>query len=54
MFYFTIALSILIATATLCASYLFHEAGILYVVGLGISMFGFGFILGEQSEQGEE
>ena len=49
MLYFTLALSVIVATATLCASYLFHEAGILYVVGLGVSMFGFGFLLGEQS-----
>jgi hypothetical protein len=49
MFYFTVALSVLIATATLCASYLVNEAGVLYVVGLGISMFGFGFLLGEQN-----
>jgi hypothetical protein len=54
MMYFNLALSIVVATATACASYLFHEAGLLYVVGFGVSMFGFGFLLGEQSGQGEE
>ena len=53
MMYFSLALSIIVATATLCASYLFHEAGLLYVVGFGVSMFGFGFLLGEQSGQNE-
>ena len=54
MMYFNLALSIVVATATACASYLFNEAGLLYVVGFGVSMFGFGFLLGEQSGQGEE
>jgi len=53
MLYFSLALSIIVATATLCASYLFKEAGLLYVVGLGVSMFAFGFLLGEQTG-GEE
>jgi hypothetical protein len=53
MLYFALALSIVVATATLCASYLINEAGVLYVVGFGVSMFGFGFLLGEQTEGDE-
>jgi hypothetical protein len=54
MFYYTLALSVIVATATVCASYLFNEAGLLYVVGFGVSMFGFGFLLGEQTEGDEK
>ena len=50
MMYFSLALAIIVSTATVCATYLFNEAGVLYVVGFGVAMFGFGFLLGEQSE----
>jgi hypothetical protein len=49
MFYFTLALSVLIATATACIGILLHDVGLLPVVGLALSAFGFGFILGEQN-----
>jgi hypothetical protein len=53
MLYFALALSIVVATATVCVSYLIKEAGILYVVGLAFSAFAFGFLLGEQTEGDE-
>jgi hypothetical protein len=54
MIYFALALSIVVATATVCISYLITEAGILYVVGLAFSAFAFGYLLGEQAEGDEK
>lgn len=51
MFYFTLAIAVVVATATICIGILLNEVGLLPIVGLAFSAFGFGYLLGEQAGQ---
>ena len=50
MIYMFGALSIVVAIMTLCAFWLFDNNGLLPVLGLTLSAFTFGFIMGENRE----
>ena len=53
MLYFMLALSVIVATLTVCFISLLGEVGILPLVGLTFSAFAFGYLLGEQTEGDE-
>jgi hypothetical protein len=47
MMYLFAALSIIVAIMTICVSWLLDDNGLIPVIGLALSSFTFGFIMGE-------
>jgi hypothetical protein len=50
MMYLFAALSIVVALMTICISWLLDNNGLIPVIGLTLSAFTFGFIMGENRE----
>jgi len=49
MMYLFFALAIAVSIMTLCISFLFGVTGVIPILGLTLSAFTFGFIMGENS-----